>query len=779
LALGGVMAAVMLGSWRALQPPVALSDDAPATRFSEGRARVLVRRLAEDIGLRVNGTPAHARAAELLAGELRRIPGLEVETQSASGTQVYRSSQLPAFVYRTLNVVARLPGRSPDAILLDAHFDTLTDSVGAADDAAGVAAIVEAMRVLAGEAAHQNTIIVNLNGGEEAGLFGAAAFLQHRWATDVRAYLYLEALPGGRAGLFGAGPGASSLGLAKAYARVAPAPLGNVVGQDLVQSGLLPHNGDFTPFHEAGLRGLDVAMTGDGWAYHTALDRLARLQPGGLQHIGDTAVAVVRALAAEPLPPERAASGGAGTVVFYDLLGMTMVAYSAVTARGLALAALVLAAVALGLAIRRQAISARATLGALAWTTVAFIAGVLGAVAAGLLLSLGLGRPHGWFSAPALVLPAFAAPALAATFGVQGLWRRRALRKTGAQGDTQALVASAGALVFWSLWLALTAVRGVGAGYLALHWVWPAALAMIAAVLFPRWRAVLALASLIPGAVVTIELGVLFLTYFLPITGIIPAPRPFDAPVAALVGIVVAAVAPLACASVHHIGGFWRASLACVAVTIVGLVATAVHAPYTEQRPKRIRLTHVIEDSNGSQKSALLLASGDALPLGPVLSSVPEFVPARPDWPSYETWAPPSSHQAEAPPPKVDLPRLDLTTDAYDPATDQRRLTFRVTAPGTQMRLGIPSARLLAWSLGAPPAAVLAVDGKRLIHLEGLDDSGAELAITVRGRRALPIELRAVAREPLPESSVQDVVRRLPPWTTTTTTTFRLRRLEL
>src|SRR6185503_19424913 len=138
-------------------------------------------------------------------------------------------------------------------------------------------------------------------------------------------------------------------------------------------------------------------------------------------------------------------TGDAGTVVFYDLLGMTMVAYSTATARLLAIAALALAALALGLAIRSKAISARATLGALGWTSVAFIAGVLGAVVAGLLLSLGLRRPHGRFSAPALVLPAFAAPALAATFGVQALWRRRTLQKGSAPGDdSQAFVAWAG-----------------------------------------------------------------------------------------------------------------------------------------------------------------------------------------------------------------------------------------------------------------------------------------------------------------------------------------------
>ena len=426
--LAGLLAAVLIASRWALQPPAALPPDAPAARFSEGRARHVVRRLADDIGFRVNGTPNHAQAAEFLAGELRRIHGVEVETQIASGSQIYRSSRLPAFVYRTVNVVARLPGRSPEAILLNAHFDTLVDSVGAADDAAGVAAIVESMRVLAREAPFEHTIVVNLNGGEEDGLFGAAGFLKHRWARDVRAYLYLEALPGGRAGLFGAGPGHAWL--SKTYARVAPLPVGTVVGQDLVASGLLPHNGDFTPFHEAGLPGLDVAMSGDGWAYHTALDRPARLQPGALQHMGDTAVAVTRALASGPLAGARTDADARGAV-FYDLLGMTMIAYSAKTARALAIGALILAAIALTLAGRRAAISLRSTLAALAWTLLAVVAGIGAALAASLLLGRVLGRPHGWFSAPALVLPAFAAPALAATFGVHALWRRRALAENG------------------------------------------------------------------------------------------------------------------------------------------------------------------------------------------------------------------------------------------------------------------------------------------------------------------------------------------------------------
>jgi hypothetical protein len=190
----------------------------------------------------------------------------------------------------------------------------------------------------------------------------------------------------------------------------------------------------------------------------------------------------------------------------------------------------------------------------------------------------------------------------------------------------------------------------------------------------------------------------------------------------------------------------------------------------------------VVDDTTAREtapRSALLLASGDALPLGQVLTSVPEFTPARPGWPSYETWLPPSSHELAAPPPKIEAPQVQVITDAYDAASDRRELRLRASAPGAQMRLGIPSARLVAWSLGAPPEATLELQGQRVIHLEGLDTEGAELSLTVRGRAPLPVELRAVAREPHADPAVDSVVRRLPAWTTTTTTTFHLVRREL
>ena len=68
--------------------------------------------LSEQIGVRLNGTRPHRRAAEYLAAELRKLPGFEVEMQEVADTHTFATVRFPPFVYRTLNVVGRLPGRS-------------------------------------------------------------------------------------------------------------------------------------------------------------------------------------------------------------------------------------------------------------------------------------------------------------------------------------------------------------------------------------------------------------------------------------------------------------------------------------------------------------------------------------------------------------------------------------------------------------------------------------------------------------------------------------------
>ena len=60
--------------------PAPRPAEAAPGEFSEARAAAVVHVLAEEIGPRVPGTPAHRKAAEYLLGLLRAIPGVEAET---------------------------------------------------------------------------------------------------------------------------------------------------------------------------------------------------------------------------------------------------------------------------------------------------------------------------------------------------------------------------------------------------------------------------------------------------------------------------------------------------------------------------------------------------------------------------------------------------------------------------------------------------------------------------------------------------------------------------
>src|SRR6218665_1960282 len=103
-------------------------------------------------------------------------------TDSPRGTLVFAS--------HVTNVLARIRGESESAVLLSAHYDSPPESVGAADDAVAVAALVEVARVLAAGPRPRPSIIIGLNGAEEVWLPGSTAFVEHFGARDVRDVLH-------------------------------------------------------------------------------------------------------------------------------------------------------------------------------------------------------------------------------------------------------------------------------------------------------------------------------------------------------------------------------------------------------------------------------------------------------------------------------------------------------------------------------------------------------------------------------------------------------------
>jgi len=312
-----------------LEPPPALPVDAPAERFSAGRALERLARLVGDDQPHPVGSVAAERVRGQLLAEFAAL-GLAGETQRALACSV-RSASCGAVG----NVLARLPGRiEGPAVLVSAHHDSVPAGPGAGDDGAGVAAVLEIARAMSLGPAPRNPVVFLLVDGEEAGLLGAQAFVDgHRWASEIGVAVNLDA--GGTRGVTSitrTSPGNALM--LDAFADVARPYGASVIG---AVYSLTPYDTDFSVYDRAKIRSIDLGFGEDKAHYHTPLDRLGNLDPASVQHLGDTALALVRRLADADLD-----AAPVGDRVFLDALGLAMIAWPAWWTGGLALLALLL-----------------------------------------------------------------------------------------------------------------------------------------------------------------------------------------------------------------------------------------------------------------------------------------------------------------------------------------------------------------------------------------------------------------------------------------------------
>jgi hypothetical protein len=109
------------------------------------------------------------RLVRILDKDLPVRVELRVETQFHAETDA--ADQMNAF-----NILAEIPGTdlANEVVMIGAHFDTTHAGTGATDNAAGVAAMMEVMRILqAVDARPRRTIRLALWGAEEQGLLGS------------------------------------------------------------------------------------------------------------------------------------------------------------------------------------------------------------------------------------------------------------------------------------------------------------------------------------------------------------------------------------------------------------------------------------------------------------------------------------------------------------------------------------------------------------------------------------------------------------------------------
>lgn len=319
--------ALGLAVFASLTPPPR-GADAPATAFSTERAMADVRIIAAEP--HPVGSDAHARVRDHLLARMRAL-GLSPTTGqgvlSPSAVRRLERWEIDATGLGVTNLIGVLPGTRPDlpAVVLMAHYDSVAGSPGAADDATGVAAVLETVRALQARGPRARDVIVLITDAEELNLDGARGFFGGNPLRDrVGAVINLEARGGGgRAMMFETGRGnAETVALfARAAARADGGTTTNSLAAFVYE--LMPNGSDFTVPRDRGIQGVNLAFIGRPEQYHTPLSTAANLDLGSVQHIGSQTLETAALMAsADPLPQARQ------DVVWADVFGRVVIVTS-------------------------------------------------------------------------------------------------------------------------------------------------------------------------------------------------------------------------------------------------------------------------------------------------------------------------------------------------------------------------------------------------------------------------------------------------------------------
>lgn len=271
---------ISIFSLRLLAPPAVVPSAQGDEKFSAERALIFLSVIASEP--HPSGTPAHERVRDYIFNYCQRM-GLETQIMDKTGVEVY-----PKMVRagRAQSIIARLKGTgSGKAILVMAHYDSQPHTPGATDDGAGVAAMMEAIRLLKNFPPLKNDVLFLFTDQEETGLFGAQTFVeQYDKLQDVGLIMNFEAR--GNAGVdltfeFSSGNG----WVVKEYSKAVKAPLANSFAYEIYKA--MPNDTDFTMFRKTGIAGFNSAYIEGHSYYHSMVDRIENMDLRSLQNHGN------------------------------------------------------------------------------------------------------------------------------------------------------------------------------------------------------------------------------------------------------------------------------------------------------------------------------------------------------------------------------------------------------------------------------------------------------------------------------------------------------------
>ncbi len=716
-----------------IQPPDVVPANAPAAEFSAARAMEQLKVIAARP--HPTGSPENDLVRDYLLKQLTSL-GLDPQVQTTTAVRYESKWRGPAVAATVSNLAARLKGTESEAspgptgskaLLLAAHYDSVSSGPGASDDGSGTVTLLETARALKAGPPLKNDVIFLFTDGEELGMLGAQAFVEENpWAKDTGLVMNFEARGAcGPVAMFETSD--ENARLIDSFAAAAP----HAVTSSLMYEAykMLPNDTDLSVFKRAGMPGLNFAYVGCWSRYHTMGDSFENLSPQSLQHDGDFALALARRFGNEDLTGLAPLSDGqAGprkaNAVYFSLFGMT-VHYPARWALPLALLAVALFVAALAWGARKGRVGLRGIFVAtLLWPLAAAACSIVPQVIWTSLRKMGFASllPYGMAYNGGLYTVGFVALAVAVFTAIYVL----VARKAGVEN------LAAGALVWWAVLEFVTVALAPGATFVL---VWPllfAALALGADFLLkgkpdePRRALIWALPSAaaillwVPlvyllmelletsGLVVIILLVCLLLGFLVPYLRVISSADGWPVPIAA--------------------GGI-AAGFILIAMAASGYNAT--HA--------RADNAFYIENADTDKG---LWASTDVMPdawtrhffRGPVTrGDLSQFFPVG------EPYINSPAASAELPPP-------DLKTLGDVTLGDERllRLSISSSRQGRVLWVSVPQGEVLEGSVegkSIPSEAALAHRGKWGFAYVGVPDQGITLALHVKAQQPLTVRV--------------------------------------
>jgi Peptidase family M28 len=264
----------------------------------------------------LDGTPHPVDSASLdetrarLMQEIRSL-GYSPELRAANVCQALSGmSARCAFVQNIFFTAG--PTEGP-ALVLSAHYDSVEASPGFGDDGIGLAVWLEVAHHLKQQPPSRPVVFL-LTDGEETGLLGAQAFVDHQddYPFKVGRIINLEAR-GVRGPALMFETGHPNAGVVNDWARNGARPFSNSMMTAVYE--LLPNSTDLTVHLNAGFNGINIAISDGLDFYHTNHDDLAHLNRASVQHMGDQALGATRVYIASDWSSDRTA----GEIAYADL----------------------------------------------------------------------------------------------------------------------------------------------------------------------------------------------------------------------------------------------------------------------------------------------------------------------------------------------------------------------------------------------------------------------------------------------------------------------------